>query len=63
MNYDAYADFERHDREQARALSRLPICSECEEPIQDEFLYEINGEYICPECMAEHRKYTEDFKV
>lgn len=61
MNYDAYSDFVRRDNEQARELARRPICSECEEPIQDEFLYEINGEYICPDCMAEHRKLVDDF--
>lgn len=60
---DPLADFHRHDAQCENALARLPRCCECDKPIQSEFFYEINGEYICPDCMSEHRKYTEDFKM
>ena len=52
-------DFERWDREQANAIKLLPRCCECDEAIQDEYCYEINGEYICEQCMDDnHRKIT-----
>jgi formylmethanofuran dehydrogenase subunit E len=55
---DPVKDYDRHSSEQDRKLDNLPICSECEEPIQDDMCYEINGEYICEECMDLHRIYT-----
>ena len=55
------ADFARHDAEQQAQLEKLPVCCECDEPIQDEHCYEINGEYICEECLNDnHRKVVDD---
>lgn len=55
------ADFHRYDAERQAEIERLPICSECDERIQDEYCFEINGEYICEHCMEEnHRKAVED---
>lgn len=48
---DPIADFERHDAEQARQLEQLPVCADCDEHIQDETAYYINGEWICKDCM------------
>lgn len=59
---DPVRDFLSHDREQARELERLPVCSECGERIQDEFCYEINDELICESCLKHnHRKCVEDY--
>lgn len=56
------ADFDRHEAEQERELSKLPKCYECEHPIQTEECFEINGELICPECLNDnHRKLVEDY--
>lgn len=57
-NYDAFC---RHDAEQEKALAKLPECSECGEPIQEDECYEFNGELICLDCMEEHRMKTENF--
>lgn len=66
---DPVRDFENHDRQQARKLRELqarklrelPICVDCDEPISDNFCYEINGEYICQWCMDSlHRKDVGD---
>lgn len=57
-NYDAYC---RHESEQEKALLKLPECSECGEPIQTEFCYEIDDELFCETCMADHRKCTENY--
>ncbi len=59
---DPIADFHRHDAEQAEALAKLPVCSECDNPIQTEEYYEFNDELICPECLQDnHRKWVEDY--
>lgn len=55
------ADFAAYDFQQQKKLKQLPICSECREPIQDEQCYELNGEYICDDCMCRnHRKWVDD---
>lgn len=54
---DPLADFLRHDAEEQAWLDSLPICAYCNEPIQDEYYYEINDEPVCEECLnREHRK-------
>ena len=53
--------FDMHDAEQQKQLDRLPKCSECGEPIQDDFCFEVNGDLFCDECMHKnHRKFVED---
>lgn len=59
---DPHADFDCWDAEQTAKLDKLPVCSECDHPIQTEKCYEINGELICPECLEDyHEKRTEDY--
>lgn len=61
---DPVSDFNRHEREQAAALELLPFCDYCNDPIQDEYLYDINGEFICESCLDRlFKKPTEDFTV
>lgn len=58
-NYDLW---EQHDAEQERQLHKLPVCSYCGEHIQDDFLYLINDEIICMDCLNDHfRKDIEDY--
>lgn len=57
---DNYDQFEIHNAEQERRLDKLPRCSECDEPIQDDYLYEINGEYICESCMKDNYRKPVD---
>lgn len=59
---DPLADFDRYDAEQQRELDKLPKCSYCDEPIQDDCYFEINGECVCEECLNEHhKKLVEDY--
>lgn len=54
--------FCQHDAAQQKKLNKLPVCIECDEPIQDEVCFEINDEVICPDCLVKnHRKWTEDY--
>ena len=56
------ADFLRYDAECDREMDRLPRCCECEEPIQDEDLYDFDGDLICHYCLINnHRKPVEDY--
>lgn len=58
---DPIADFNRHDAEQADKLSKLPKCDFCEEPIQDDTYYDIDGVKCCLECLKDFKKWTEDY--
>lgn len=58
------ADFEAHDAECSRWLDSRPVCSNCGEPIQDAFCYEINDEVICEDCLNDNfRKAVEDIVI
>lgn len=48
---DPVKDFERWDREQERALERLPVCECCGEHIQQEDAVRIGGDWYCDECI------------
>lgn len=54
-NYDLW---KQHDREQHKLLQQLPRCSECDEPIQEEYCFEFNGEYICESCLKDNHKIS-----
>lgn len=59
---DPAADFDRWDAEQEAELEKLPVCSYCDLPIQDEYFYEINDEVICEECLNQNfRKSVDDY--
>ena len=50
---DPIADAERYAAEQDIEIRRLPVCRECKEHIQDEYLYDIDGDFYCGDCMEE----------
>lgn len=50
------ADFERHDREQARRLAKLPTCQICGDAIQKERAFCKDGFWICDECYEGNQK-------
>lgn len=59
---DPVRDAERHEAEKERELQRLPVCCECDKPIQSDECYEINDELICPDCLKDnHRKWVDDY--
>ena len=58
---DPIRDFLSHEAEQEAWLAERPVCADCDEPIQDDHCFEINGEYICPRCMEDlHRRDVDD---
>ena len=56
-NYDAWLE---HDHEEQEWLDSLPICDECGRAIQDDHCYNINGNYICEECLIENYRVCVD---
>jgi formylmethanofuran dehydrogenase subunit E len=50
-----------HEARQERYLERLPICSECGEPITDDECYEIGDELFCEECIEGKKVYTSNY--
>lgn len=53
MMADPYKDFDRWNAEQEEALAKLPVCEECGEPIQDDYMWLIEGETLCDDCARE----------
>ena len=49
-------DAERYYGDQDEALEKLPECSHCGHPIQDDYLFDVNGKLFCKECMWENFK-------
>ena len=59
---DPVRDEMNHSAELEDKLQKMPKCSYCSEHIQDDYLYEIDGEIICEECVNENfRKNVEDY--
>ena len=59
-NYDA---FERHEAGQEARLARCPKCAYCDELIQEECLFDIDGILYHESCAEElFRKDTENYE-
>lgn len=52
-------DFNRWDEEFEEWLEKQPICDECGEHIQDEYLYEIGNIRYCENCIEGFKKYID----
>lgn len=53
---DPLTDFARREAEQEAWLKKRPVCADCEQHIQEEWAYYINGEWICEDCMDSYRQ-------
>ena len=42
-------------------INARPVCDECGHHIQDHDLYVIHDKIMCPECVEECRRWTDDF--
>ena len=61
---DNYDIWEAHDIEMERKRAMLPVCDnrKCRRQIDDEYFYEIEGDYLCEKCMIlRYRRSVEDF--
>lgn len=60
---DPMRDADRYEAERQEEEDKLPICDVCGEPIQDEWVFELDdGTLVCGECLnREYRKPVEDY--
>lgn len=59
---DPVKDYERYDAQRCAELERLPICSECGEPIHSDRYYDFNDELICENCLRDnHMNWVDDY--
>ncbi len=58
---DVYDLWKSQDIKKERWRARLPQCEYCGEHIQDEFYFEINGEYLCEKCVNEQFRKENTF--
>lgn len=59
---DPIADFNRQEANRNAWLKKRPVCCHCGHHIQDENIYDIEGNLLHEDCMNErYRKYTEDY--
>lgn len=59
---DNYDMWEFNERKKEAWLERRPVCEHCGQPIQEDWLFDINGELYHPACAAEaFEKSTEEY--
>lgn len=58
---DPLDDFDRRDARQAVEESHRLSCDSCDYPIWDSHYYEIFGKIICPDCIRDALKFSEDY--
>lgn len=59
---DNYSQWEAHEAKQEAWLNSRPVCCHCGEPIQEEWMFDLNGFYYHVECAEEEfKKCTEDY--
>lgn len=59
---DPIYDYDRYDAEQSRAMAKYPVCAVCGKPITDDYLYYIEGDTYCEDCVKdEFRQCTDRF--
>lgn len=59
LTCDPVYDADQHDTECERWLERRPVCADCGEHIQDEYMYVIDGKNICPSCLEDYREWID----
>lgn len=60
---DNYDRWKQYDAEQQAKLEKLPVCSDCQEPIQEEYCYEVGKEVLCEDCMNDRYQVTTDWFI
>lgn len=55
---DAYDMWKYRERSQRRKLDTLPTCDRCGEPIQDDYLWRVDGLVLCEDCAANMYRFS-----
>ena len=59
--HDVYDLWEAQDIQKEQWRARLPQCECCGEPIQDEYIWEIEGSYYCEDCAKDQFRTENTF--
>jgi hypothetical protein len=59
-NYDLYC---QHEREQTDALERCPVCCKCGEHIQEDILWDMDGDLYCDDCARDEFMKPVDYYI
>ena len=51
---DADRYYSELEEARERAVACLPVCSRCKEHIEDDDLYDFDGELVCEECLSDY---------
>lgn len=58
-NYDIWC---AHQDRQEKAMEKYPVCADCGKSITDDFVFYIEGDIYCEDCMLDNfRRPTDDF--
>lgn len=49
-------DFYAYDDEEEARIAMLPRCGICDEPLIDDYCFEIEGDHVCENCLHKHFK-------
>ena len=61
---DPALDFARREAEEERWLATRPLCCVCNRPIQEDRLFDIDGNLYHEECAEdEFKKWSEDYML
>ena len=52
--------YDMHQAKQDKWLEARPRCCCCGEPIQDDMLYDIDGDLYCEDCMNDEFRHSTD---
>ena len=59
---DNYSQWESHEAKLEAWLNSRPTCCHCGHPIQEDRMFDINGNYYHVDCAEEEfKKWTEDY--
>lgn len=56
---DPVADAKHRDDAYEEWLEERPVCDWCGEHIAGDYCYEIDNATVCPECIADSKKYID----
>ncbi len=56
----ALKELDRYEARQTSALARCPKCDCCGERIQDDYLFDIDGDLYCEECLVDQFRRSTD---
>ena len=59
-----YLDYYRwHEADMVAEEEKLPVCTECDKRIMDDYLYDIGNGPVCEDCMRDNYRKAVDLWI